>query len=320
MARDEEGVWSVTIPPAVPGFHYYWFLVDGVAVNDPASHTFFGYGQETSAVEVDESGADFYQPQHVPRGEVRMRWYFSEVTGDWRRAYVYTPPGYDADPLQSYPVLYLQHGGGEDDRGWTTQGRANFILDNLIAAGEARPMIMVNECGYATRQGAAPPPAAGELPRDAEAWRQRFEAFEAVVIDDLIPMVDGTYRTIPDRAHRAIAGLSMGSMQAAQIGMGHLDTFAHIGLFSGPPIGEFDVTTAYGGAFADAEAFNGRVRLFWIGAGTAERMIHERTLVVHEALERIGIRHQLYISPGTAHEWQTWRRSLYDFAPRLFQG
>jgi enterochelin esterase-like enzyme len=319
MERDEDGVWSVTTPPAVPGFHYYWLLVDGVAVNDPASETYFGYGKQTSGVEVPEEGVDFYHARDVPRGEVRIRWYHSAVTDTWRRAHVYTPPGYDTDAQIRYPVLYLQHGAGEDDRGWTLQGRANFIMDNLIAAGEARPMIIVMDRGYATRPGTSLAPLMRGRALDIEALRQRFEAFESVVIDELIPMVDATYRTIPDREHRALAGLSMGSLQAQQIGLAHLDTFSAIGVLSGPPIGEFDVQTAYGGVFSDPAAFNEKVRLLWIGAGTAEESIHQRALEMDKALEDAGIEHEFYASAGTSHEWQTWRRSLHVLAPLLFR-
>ena len=153
MERGDDGTWSVTTPPAVPGFHYYWLVVDGVAVNDPGSETFFGYGKPTSGVEVPEKGVDFYDINEVPHGEVRALWYHSKVTGKARRAFVYTPPGYDAAGGTRYPVLYLQHGAGEDERGWTAQGRANFILDNLIAAKNAKPMIVVMDNGYADRVG-----------------------------------------------------------------------------------------------------------------------------------------------------------------------
>jgi len=319
MERDEEGVWTVTPPPAVPGFHYYWLVVDGVAVNDPSSETYFGYGRQTSGVEVPEEGVDFYHAKDVPHGEVRVRWYHSDITGTWRRAHVYTPPAYDTHTGRRYPVLYLQHGAGEDDRGWTLQGRANFIMDNLIAAGEADPMIIVMDRGYATRPGTVLAPLTRGRALDIEALHQRFEAFESVVIDELIPMIDATYRTIPDREHRALAGLSMGSLQAQQIGLGHLDTFATIGVLSGPPIGEFEVSTAYGGAFNDPAAFNEKVRLFWVGAGTAEESIHQRALSMHQALEGIGIKHEFYESVGTSHEWQTWRRSLHVLAPLLFR-
>jgi enterochelin esterase-like enzyme len=313
MQRDAGGLWTVTTPPAVPGFHYYWFLVDGVQINDPGSETYFGYGRETSGVEVPEKGVDFYDPKNVPHGEVRVRWYHSAVTGQYRRAYVYTPPDYDAHPNKRYPVLYLQHGAGEDERGWSTQGRMNFIMDNLIAAGKARPMIVVMEKGYATKAGAKETP--GQRPGPFAG----FSAFGDVVLKDLIPMIDSTYRTRAGREHRAMAGLSMGGMQTLQIGLTHPETFAYIGSFSGPIFGRFDVKTSYGGAFRNPEAFNRKIHLLWMGVGTSEGPGFINGIkAAHEALDRAGIHNVFVESDGTAHEWQTWRRALYDFAPRLF--
>jgi enterochelin esterase-like enzyme len=313
MVRDEAGIWTVTTRPVVPGFHYYWLVVDGVAVNDPGSETYFGYGKQTSGLEVPEKGVDFYDAKDVPHGEVRARWYHSQVTGQFRRAYVYTPPDYQAHRDQRYPVLYLQHGAGEDERGWSTQGRMNFILDNLIAAGKAKPMIVVMERGSATSAG----PAMAQARRGGP--RARPASFENVVLKDLIPLIDSTYRTKSDREHRAMAGLSMGSMQTLQITLRHLDRFSYIGSFSGPFVGVFSAKSAYGGAFRDPVAFNQQVHLFWIGAGTAETWIHKGARAFHEALDQAGIKNVFVESPGTAHEWQTWRRALYDFAPRLFQ-
>ncbi|HET7217416.1 MAG TPA: alpha/beta hydrolase-fold protein [Vicinamibacterales bacterium] len=206
MTRDDKGVWSITIPPAVPGFHYYWFVVDGINVNDPSSDTFFGWGRQTSGIEVPEKGTDFYEPRDVPHGDVRVKWYLSNVTAAWRRAYVYTPAEYDKNPKTRYPVLYLQHGAGENETGWTKQGRANLILDNLIAAGKAAPMIVVMETGYATRVGAVPVPGPTGTPTLPNA-------FEDVLIQDLIPMIDAQYRSIADRGSRGMAGLSMGGNQ-----------------------------------------------------------------------------------------------------------
>jgi enterochelin esterase-like enzyme len=311
MIRDEKGAWTITTPPAVPGFHYYWFLVDGVIVNDPSSETYFGWGRQTSGVEVPEQDADFYEPRDVPHGEVRVRWYRSKTTGAWRRAYVYTPPDYDSNPKARYPVLYLQHGAGENETGWTKQGRANLILDNLIAAKKATPMLVVMETGYATKPGASPVPgpAATSAPPNA---------FEDVLIGDLIPMIDAQYRTRTGREHRAMAGLSMGGNQTLQITASHLDTFAWIGAFSAP-LRNFDLKTSFGGVFADAASYNKRVRLLWIGAGTGETTFQEAANQLHKVLESVGISHVIYQSRGTAHEWQTWRRSLHEFAPRLFK-
>lgn len=315
MTRADDGTWSVTTPPAVPGFHYYWFTVDGVRVNDAASYSYFGYGRETSGIDIPEPGADWYAPQHgVPRGDVRAHWYFSKITGKWRRAFVYTPPGYDRNQRTRYPVLYLQHGAGENERGWIEQGRANFILDHLIAGKRARPMLLVVDTGYATY---ANPPAA--VPGDNNPMLRATVAFEDVMLQEIIPSIDAQYRTLARRESRAMAGLSMGGMQTLNLTLRHLDHFAWIGALSSPPRQGFEVATAYDGVFRDATAFNRKVKLLWIGAGTAETRFHASALAMHEALEQAGIRHVFYSSAGTDHEWQTWRRSLHDLAPRLFR-
>ncbi len=313
MIRDDDGVWSVTLPPVVPGFHYYWLLIDGVAVNDPSSQTYIGYGKPTSGVEVPEPGVDFYDAQDVPHGEVRAHWYYSEISGAWRQATVYTPPDYEAQLRTRYPVLYLQHGAGEDETGWVRQGRANFIMDNLIAAGEARPMIVVMDCGYTV-----PPTPARGGPPDRQAMQRTVKAFEDFVIGELVPMVDADYRTLDDREHRAIAGLSMGGMQALHVGLNHLETFATIAAFSGAPMFDVDPQTDYGGVLSDPAAFNRRVRLLWMSVGTEEAHFVQRAQHLREVLDTLGIAHTYYESPGTAHEWQTWRRSLHAFAPLLF--
>jgi enterochelin esterase-like enzyme len=318
--KGEDGFWTATTDKLAPGFHYYRVFIDGVEVNDPGSETFFGTGKQTSGIEVPEKGVDYYLPKEVPHGEIRERWYHSKTTQQWRRIFVYTPPGYDTHRETRYPVLYLQHGGGEDERAWPNQGRVGFILDNLIAERKAKPMIVVMECGYARRPGdAAPAPGRPGAPRD---FSRLFGAFEEVMVKDLIPMIDATYRTLPDRENRAMAGLSMGGMQTFQIGLKHLDLFAYLGGFSGGGGGfggaAFDPKTAYGGVMADAAAFNKKVRLLWLGVGTAEGRIYESIKKYHEALEKAGIQNVYYESPGTAHEWLTWRRCLHAFAPLLF--
>jgi enterochelin esterase-like enzyme len=308
MVRGADGFWTVTTPPVVPGFHYYHLVVDGVSVNDPSSQTFYANG-ERSGIEVPEKGADFFLPKDVPHGEVRERWYHSKVTGLWRRLFVYTPPGYD-NAKTRYPVLYLQHGGNENETGWVKQGHVAFNLDNLIAAGKAVPMLVVMDCGYANRPGETPPPPGTPL--------RAGSAFEELVISELIPMVDGTYRTIADREHRAMAGLSMGSRQTLQITLTHLDKFSYIGAFSRPPSPDFDPKTDYGGVFADAPAFNKKVHLLWFGAGTEEPGIYGSLQQTRAALDKLRVKYVYFESPGLAHEWHTWRRDLNDFAPRLF--
>jgi enterochelin esterase family protein len=328
MTKGPDGVWAVNTPPAVPGFHYYWFMIDGVRVNDPASRTYFGYSLETGGIEVPEPGADYYAIREVPHGAVREQWYFSKVTGQWRHAIVYTPPGYDQHSTTHYPVLLLQHGMGEDETGWTRQGKAQFILDNLIAAGKAQPMIVVMDRGYASKDNTA------VRPTTLQGMRTAFGVFEEVILHDLIPTIDATYRTLAGREHRAMAGLSMGGMQTLFITLHHPETFAYIASLSGPIVpnmsGErlidegfedpFDTKTAYESAFVDAAGFNKKFKLLWLGVGTQEPQRFRGGIgrAVH-ALQASGVKVVYFESPGTAHEWQTWRRDLNDLAPRLFR-
>lgn len=320
MTQGTDGVWSVTTSPLVPGFHYYSLVVDGVAINDPGSHTFYGTGKDSSGIEVPEKGVDYYSLKDVPHGDVRIHSYFSKITGKWRRCFVYTPPDYDSNVSARYPVLYLQHGMGEDETGWTFQGHANLILDNLIAAKKAVPMIIVMDNGYASRPGQAEPQGAGTPRRGFAAT----SAFVDVMIQEIIPMVDSTFRTIPDREHRAMAGLSMGGNQTCQVTIRNLDKFAYIGAFSGTMNGLstdlLDPATAFDGAFKDGEDFNRKVRLLWIGMGTEEPNPFPGAIgAFRTMLDKAGIRYVYFESPGTAHEWLTWRRDLNDLAPRLFR-
>ncbi len=315
MVKGENGIWTYTTEPLVPGFHYYFLIIDGVTVSDPASESFFGWGKMSSGIEVPESGVSYYSLKNVPHGDVRQKWYFSSVTQAWRRCFVYCPPDYNNNLNKKYPVLYLQHGSGEDERGWSVQGKADIIMDNLIAEGKAVPMIIVMDQGYAIKHG-APAPVPGQQPAGPSA-------FEEVVIKDIIPFIDSNFRTLSDRDHRAMAGLSMGGMQTIQITMSNLDKFSHIGGFSGA--GRFsgaglDVNKDYNGVMADAAAFNKKVKLLWIGIGTAEpQNMYKAVNGFHLALTTAGIKHVYYESPGTDHEWLTWRRSLNEFAPLLFR-
>jgi enterochelin esterase family protein len=326
MEKQADGFWTFTTPPMVPGLHYYNFVVDGAEVSDTGSQAFFGGGKYASAVEVPEPGSTYYSIQEVPHGQVREVWYNSKVTGSWRHAMVYLPPTYESQTRQRFPVLYLQHGGGEDETGWIRQGRANVILDNLLAEGKCKPMIIVMAYGYARRAGQAAPVVTGPptSPDRARAMQEMFSAFEDDLTQALIPFIDKTYRTLPDRENRAMAGLSMGGMQAFQISLKHLDVFSHIGGFSGVgggmSPGPLDLKTAFGGVLSDAAAFNKRVRLVWVGIGTKEpERMYQSVNNFHQTLDKGGIKHVYYESPGTDHEWQTWRRDLKDFAPRLFR-
>ena len=328
MAKQPDGFWTVTTSPLVPGFHYYNLNIDGAEVADPSTHAYFGGSRPASAVEVPEPGSTYYSIQDVPHGQVREVWYNSKVTGTWRHALVYLPPNYDTQNKVRYPVLYLQHGGGEDETGWIRQANANFILDNLIASKNCKPMIVVMAYGYAQRAGQPLPNLTGKPFGSSEmlkAMKDMTSAFENDVTQALIPYIDSTLRTLSDRDHRAMAGLSMGGMQTFQVTLNHLDLFSYIGGFSGAGgmlvLGDrkLDPKTDYNGVFADAAAFAKKVHLLWMGVGTNEpERMRGGLLRLHASLEEAKIPHVFYESPGTDHEWQTWRRDLKDFAPRLF--
>jgi enterochelin esterase-like enzyme len=327
MEKQPDGFWGVTTAPLAPGLHYYTLIIDGAEVSDTNSQAFFGGGKYASAVEIPEPGSTYYSINDVPHGQVREVWYDSKVTGTWRHALVYLPPQYDSTPKVRYPVLYLQHGAGEDETGWIRQGHANFILDNLIASRTSKPMILVMAYGYARRAGAVVPDLSGKpfgSPEAMRAMQEMASAFEDDMTQALIPYIDSTFRTLGDRDHRAMAGLSMGGMQTFQVTLDHLDLFSYIGGFSGA--GGFvlagrklDPKTDYHGVFAEPATFARKVHLLWLGVGTREPQIMRSGLQgLHTALNDANIKHIFYESPGTDHEWQTWRRDLKDFAPRLF--
>ncbi len=338
MEKGPDGAWTVTTTPLVVGFHYYSLVVDGATIADPATRTFFGSGWDNSGIEIPEPAeVDYYLPKDVPHGQVSQRWYYSKVTGKWRRCYVYTPPDYDTRKAR-YPVLYLLHGWGENEQGWHTQGHADLILDNLIAAKRAQPMIIVMDNLNAVRPGEdgsifnarwlwplrpAPPAAEGAKSPTAPARAGGLagftgSAFTEMMLTDLIPMIEKTYRVLPGRENRAMAGLSMGGMQTFVTGLANLDKFAYIGGFSGSTGGRggFDPKTSNNGVFADAAAFNKKVKVLFLGIGSAEG---PGTKNFSDQLTKAGINSVYFESTGTAHEWLTWRRCLNDFAPRLFK-
>jgi enterochelin esterase-like enzyme len=314
MTKDTGGYWTLTTDPVVLGFHYYSLLIDDVAVADPASQTFYGMGRMASGIDIPDPEGDFYAVKDVPHGEVRSVNYYSNVTKAWRHVNVYTPPGYDTQADKRYPVLYLQHGSGEDETGWPTQGKMNFILDNLIAAKQATPMIVVMDRGYATDPTQPAAKSAGGF--------MAGNVFPEVLVKEIIPMVDTKFRTVANRDQRAMAGLSMGGFQTFQTTLTNLDKFAYIGGFSGaafmPPGTE--LTKMYNGVFADAKYFNQKVKVLYLSIGTTEPERMQNTVnSFHQALENAGIKHVYSQSPGTAHEWQTWRRSLKQFAGLIFK-
>lgn len=350
MTKGPDGIWSAHTDPLVVGFHYYTLHVDGSVVADPSSMTFFGGGWMNSGIEIPEGPeGDYYRAQNVPHGHVSQQWYFSKVTEKWRRAFVYTPPDYETNAKEKYPVLYLLHGWGEDETGWYTQGHVDFIMDNLIAARKAKPMIIVMDNLNAVKPGQSAslfggrgmvpppsdrppaPPAAPGAGRGASGGRGAapgggrgpggfdLSTFGDMMFADLIPMVEKTYRVAPGRENRAMAGLSMGGMQTFTTGLGNLDKFAYLGGFSGNCSGRgatFDPKTSCGGAFADPAAFNKKVKVLFVSTGSVEGPGVKN---FSEDLTKAGIKNVYFESPGTAHEWLTWRRALNDFAPRLFR-
>jgi len=332
MVKDTTGLWTVTTDPIVIGFHYYSLVIDGVSVVDPVSQTFYGMSRMASGIDIPEAGADYYAVKNVPHGQVRSVNYYSQITRAWRRAFVYTPPGYDEDQSKKYPVLYLQHGGGEDETGWPNQGKADFILDNLIAEGKAKPMLIVMDRGYATNpnqqgpRGAGPAAPAGAAPAARGGGPSgsilATNAFPDVMVKEIIPMIDKNFRTIADRNNRAMAGLSLGGFITFQTTMTNLDKFAYAGGFSGAGLMQAatEFNKLYNGVWADPVAFNNQMKLVYVSTGTAEpERMYNTVKTFHDALDKANIKHVYYESPGTAHEWQTWRRSLHQFAQLLFK-
>jgi enterochelin esterase-like enzyme len=320
--KGEDGAWYGYTRLLDEGFHYYMLKIDGAEVPDPNSLFFYGAGRWGSAVEIPAKDRDFYTLKDVPHGQLREIWYFSKSSNTNRHAYVYTPPGYDHDTKKRYPVLYLQHGAGEDESGWGHQGHAGWIMDDLLAEGKTKPFIIAMEFGGNPFAGGARRPtnapsssgsASGTNNAAAPAGRPpfnfNFSAFEHALIDDFIPYVDSNFRTIADQPHRAMAGLSMGGMQTRTITLAHLDRFSHIGVFSGGSIGLTNIT--------DMAAFKKKAKLVFVSYCSKENGASAKTNV--EALKQAGINSVYYESPETAHEWQSWRRSLKEFAPLLFK-
>jgi enterochelin esterase-like enzyme len=320
--KGDDGAWYGYTRVLDQGFHYYMLKIDGAEVPDPNSLFFYGAGRWGSAVEIPATDREFYALKNVPHGQLREIWYFSKSSNANRHAYVYTPPGYDNDTSKRLPVLYLQHGAGEDETGWGRQGHAGWIMDNLLAEGKSRPFIIAMEFGgnpfaaHARRSARTPSSAAGGSrtnnaagPGGRRPFNFNFSAFEHALIEDFIPYVDANFRTIADQPHRAMAGLSMGGMQTRAISLAHLDKFSHIGVFSGGSISLTNIT--------DMAGFKKEVKLVFVSYGGKENGAAAKSNV--EALKEAGINSVYYESPGTAHEWVSWRRSLKEFAPLLFQ-
>ena len=349
MTKDENGVWTGTSAPQDEGFHYYQLNIDGASVPDPGSKYYYGASRWGSGIDVPAADEDFYTVKNVPQGSINEVYYWSSVTELMRHGYIYLPAEYYANPDKKFPVLYLQHGMGENETGWSAQGKTGIIMDNLIAAGKAVPFIIFMDNGLNARKpgeqsgwqqarpmggpGGTRPEGAPQGPRPggpqggpqgqrprmsgadfARMARRMGGAFEEVLIKDIIPMVEKNYRVIADSEHRAMAGLSMGGMQTHGITLNNPTTFAYVGIFSGGTIGPDELT--------DVPDFKKTNKVLFMSAGSRETGMAEGENSVGKAAEdmkAIGINAHSYISPETAHEWQTWRRSLYQFAQLLFK-
>lgn len=309
MVKDEEGYWTVTTDSITEGIHYYSLIIDGVAVADPASEAYYGMGRFASAIEIPFKGDDYYAIKDVPHGDVRMKRYFSKVTNDWRRMYVYTPPAYDENVSSKYPVLYILHGGGEDERGWANQGKTDLILDNLIAAQKATPMLVVMVDGNM--------PGRGGL---AGFNENVLKLFENELKNEVIPVVEQNYRVLTDANHRALAGLSMGGLQTLHTGVKNTDLFSYLGVFSS---GWFANNTELSGpqyAFMKEHTatINANLKKFYITMGGKEDIAYENCKAMMAKFDEMGIKYEYSEYPG-GHEWPVWRHDLFMFAQQLFK-
>lgn len=320
LVKDTSGVWTGESAPQDEGFHYYQLWIDGAAVPDPNSLYFYGASRWGSGIEVPAKDQDFYAIKNVPHGQVRQHLYYSKTNDTIRRCFVYTPPDYDKNIKKRYPVLYLQHGGGEDETGWSNQGKVNLIMDNLIAEGKAVPFIIVMDNGTWRWPEGVPRPKPGERPSGPWPPKGWADSFMKTLLDDIVPMIDANYRTLADSKHRAMAGLSMGGMQTRVITLAHPEVFSYVGMFSGGSISLEDVNNAPG--------FKEKIKLVFISYGSRElenRRADGRgpfggdPKANAEALKQAGLNSVFYVSPNTAHEWQSWRRGLHEFATLLFQ-
>ncbi|MBN2092625.1 esterase [candidate division KSB1 bacterium] len=316
LVKDENGVWTGDSAPQDEGFHYYQLWIDGAAVPDPYSLYFYGASRWGSGIEIPAKDQEFYALKNVPHGQIREQLYFSKINNTMRRCFVYTPPDYDKNLKKRYPVLYLQHGGGEDETGWPNQGKTNLIMDNLIAEGKANPFIIVMDNGTWRWPENVPRPRPGERPAGKwppEGWA---DGFKKTLLEDIIPMIDSNFRTLADQKHRAMAGLSMGGMQTRVITLAHPEMFSHVGMFSGGSISVEDVNKAPG--------FKEKIKLLFISYGSREIENGKTRFggdpkADTDALKAAGMNTHFYVSQLTAHEWQSWRRGLHEFAQLLFK-
>ena len=307
MAKDTGGYWQVTTDSIGEGIHYYSLLIDGVPVADPASETFYGMGRMASGIEIPFTGGAYYSLKDIPHGDLRIKRYYSSVTNSWRQFYIYTPPGYD-NSNEKYPVLYLLHGGGEDERGWANQGKTDLILDNLIAEKKAKPMLIVMMDGNVASGGLA---GFGE---------QTLRVFENELKQVLIPFVEKNYRAATDKDSRALAGLSMGGLQTLYAGIKNTNMFSYLGVFSsGWFANQPNLSNPqYEFMKNNATTINNNLKSFWISMGGKEDIAHNNCQVMMKKFDELGVKYTYSEYPG-GHTWPVWRNNIYNFAQLLFK-
>jgi enterochelin esterase family protein len=321
MTKGENGIWSVTIGPLPPDIYTYSFNVDGVVALDPRNaNTKYGYGNfgPVSIVQVPGDGPQFYDAKPVPHGEVRIRPYVSKTLGLSRTVWVYTPPNYDKG--SSFPVMYLLHGAGDIESGWTMIGRANNILDNLIAEGKAKPMIVVMPLGHTIQsfwtgpsKNATVPAPAGPPPQGPSG---ALSLFGRDLLEDVMPMIESSYKVSKKADDRAIAGLSMGGGQTMNIAFNKPELFKYVVMMS--PAAGGNVTQQYAEVFKDPSNVNKQFKLFWIAVGKDDNLTGPGDRALDEAMTKAGIKHQFKLTEGR-HEWTVWRNYLNETAPLLFR-
>jgi enterochelin esterase-like enzyme len=305
MVKDNDGFWEVTTDSLRPGFHYYSLIIDGLPVADPASETFYGMGRMASGIEIPFAQGQYYEISNVPHGEIRIKRYYSNVYETWRTFYIYTPPGYDASVSQRYPVLYLLHGGGEDQRGWATQGRTDLILDNLIAAGKAKPMLVVMMDGNGGSMAFA---------------EQSLRSFVSELKENIIPFVEKNYRAEADQKSRALAGLSMGGLQTLYAGIYNTDLFAYLGVFSSGWLPQQkNISDAQYKYISENASKVGRdLKIFWIAMGGKEDIAYQNCQNMMTRFDELKIKYKYHEYPG-GHTWPVWRNNLFEFSQLLFK-
>ena len=310
MVKDTAGIWTVTTDSVSEGFHYYSLLIDGVAIADPASETFYGMGRMASGIEIPFAGGSYYALRDVPHGDVRIKKYFSKVTNSWRALYIYTPPGYDSAVGDKYPTLYILHGGGEDETGWATQGKADLILDNLIAAKKATPMIIVMPDANIGAGGFSP-----------NGIESSLKSFERELKETVIPFVEKNYRALPDAKSRALAGLSLGGLHTLYTGINNTDMFSYLGVFSSgwiiPMMNKF-ADNQYSFIKDNANKINSNLKALWISQGGKDDIAYKNGQLMLEKLKELNIKYTYNEYPG-GHTWPVWRNNLYNFAQLLFK-